>query len=72
MTMKPKPPKGPLQAARKGSREAEIGMYGHPLPHHKVHESKRRYARARDKARFKKEGGPFSLSGGIPREQLDE
>jgi hypothetical protein len=43
-----------LKAARKGSREAEIGMYNHPLPKHKVHQSKKQYNRKTVKARLKK------------------
>jgi hypothetical protein len=56
--MKTKPPKDPLKAARKGSREAEIGMYDHPLPKHKVHRSKKQYDRQTAKARLKK-GEPY-------------
>ncbi len=52
--MKLKPPKDPLKAARKGSREAEIGMFDHPLPKHKVHKSKKQYNRKSAKARLKK------------------
>jgi hypothetical protein len=58
--MKTKPPKDPLKAARKGSREAEIGMYDHPLPKHKVHRSKKQYDRQTAKARLKK-GEPLFL-----------
>jgi hypothetical protein len=50
--MKPKPPKDPLKAARKGSREAEIEMHGHPLPKHKMHKSKKQYDRKDTKARL--------------------
>lgn len=57
--MKTKHPKDALRAARKGSRDAEIGMYGHPIAHHKVHRSKKQYDRKRDKARPGKEDGPF-------------
>ncbi len=52
--MKQKPPKDPLKAARKGSREAEIGMFDHPLPKHKVHKSKKQYNRKTVKACLKK------------------
>lgn len=52
--MKPKPPKNPLKAARKGNREAEIAMYGQPLPKHKAHKSKRQYNRKIEKAHLKK------------------
>ena len=51
----------PLKAARKGSREAEIGMYGHPIVHHRVHKSKKQYDRKIAKARLKKEGEPLFL-----------
>jgi hypothetical protein len=57
--MKPKPPKDPLKAARKGSREAEIGMYDHPLPKHKVHRSKKQYSRKKAKARLNYDGELF-------------
>jgi len=57
----PKDPlRGALKAARRGSRDAEIGLYDHPLPHHKVHRSKRRYDRKSEKARLKR-GEPFLL-----------
>ncbi len=59
--MKPKPPKDPLKAARKGSREAEIGMFDHPLPKHKVHKSKKQYNRKTVKAHLKK-GEPLFWS----------
>jgi hypothetical protein len=52
--MKRTQPKDPLAAARKGSREAEIGMYDHPLPKHKVHRSKKQYDRQTAKARLNK------------------
>lgn len=39
-----------IKANRKGSREAEIEMYGKPLPKHKVHQSKKVYDRKRMKA----------------------
>jgi hypothetical protein len=53
--MKPKSLNDPLKAARRGSREAEIGMYDHPLPKHKVHKSKKHYNRKTVKARLKKD-----------------
>ncbi len=59
--MKQRPPKDPLKAARKGSREAEIGMYDHPLPKHKVHKSKRQYSRKNTKVRLNNEGEPLFL-----------
>ncbi len=60
--MKPKSPKDPLKAARKGSREAEIGMFDHPLPKHKVHKSKKQYSRKTVKACLKKGEPLFSYS----------
>ena len=51
--MKRESPKNSLKASRKGSREAEIAMYGHPIPHHKVHQSKKTYSRAKMKAGLK-------------------
>ncbi|MCD8101556.1 MAG: hypothetical protein LUE26_03120 [Alistipes sp.] len=39
-----------LKASRRGSREAEIELYGKPLPRKKVHASKKKYDRKRDKA----------------------
>ncbi len=60
--MKPKPPKDPLKAARKGSREAEIGMFDHPLPKHKVHKSKKQYNRKTVKARLNNIGELSFLS----------
>jgi hypothetical protein len=62
--MKPKKqPNDPLKAARKGSREAEIGMYDHPLPKHIVHQSKKNYNRKTVKARLKK--GEFCFFGDL-------
>lgn len=57
--MKPKRADDALLAARRGSRDAEIAMYGHPIPHHRVHKSKKQYDRKNAKARLKKWGGPF-------------
>lgn len=67
--MKPKPPKNPLKAARKGSRDAEIAMYGHPLPPNKVHKSKRQYDRKNAKTRLKK-GGPGIFNTTTPHATL--
>ena len=39
-----------IKAARRGSREAEIEMYGRPLPHRKVHQSRKSYNRKKEKA----------------------
>lgn len=39
-----------VKAARKGSREAEIELYGHPLNHRRVVKSKKVYDRKRSKA----------------------
>lgn len=38
-----------VKAARRMSREEEIRLHGKPLPKCKVHESKVRYKRSRDK-----------------------
>jgi hypothetical protein len=58
--MKSKSPKDPLKAARKGSREAEIGMYDHPIAHHRVHQSKKTYNRAKVKAGRSKDDRLFN------------
>jgi len=34
-----------IKATRKGSRDAEIEMYGHPLNHTKVFRNKKKYTR---------------------------
>jgi len=34
-----------IKASRKGSREAEIEMYGHPIHHERVFVSKKKYNR---------------------------
>lgn len=34
-----------IKAARKGSREAEIELYGHPIPQHKIFKNKKKYDR---------------------------
>ena len=39
-----------LKANRRGSREAEIELYGRPLTHRKVHKSKKIYDRKKSKA----------------------
>lgn len=39
-----------IRANRKASREAEIEMYGHPVCHKRVHESKKVYNRRKIKA----------------------
>ena len=49
-----------VKANRKGSRDAEIEMYGRPLTHRKVHRSKKTYDRKTEKAALKKL--PFLLS----------
>lgn len=36
-----------IKANRKASREAEIEMYGHPICHKRVHQSKKVYNRAK-------------------------
>ncbi|NDV83671.1 hypothetical protein [Bacteroides sp. 51] len=57
-----------IKAARKGSREAEIELYGHPLNHHKIVKSKKVYDRKKNKADDKDlpyffAGGDVSLRG---------
>jgi hypothetical protein len=59
-TMKPNKLTTQVKAARRGSRQAEIDLYGHPLPHHKVHTSKKTYSRAKAKAGLKKDR-PFDF-----------
>lgn len=39
-----------IKANRRASREAEIEVFGHPLPIHKVHKSKKIYTRKNKKA----------------------
>ena len=41
-----------IKANRKASREAEIEMYGHPICHKRVHQSKKVYNRKKIKATF--------------------
>lgn len=53
-----------VKAARKGSREAEIELYGHPLNHHKVVKSKKAYNRKKNKADDK--DLPYFLGGRWP------
>ncbi|WP_242358093.1 hypothetical protein [Bacteroides acidifaciens] len=43
-----------IKANRKASREAEIEMYGHPIYHTRVHQSKKVYNRKKIKATDKK------------------
>lgn len=43
-----------VKANRKASREAEIEMYGHPICHKRVHQSKKVYNRRKIKAADKK------------------
>lgn len=40
-----------IKANRRGSREAEIELYGHPITYTKVVENKKKYRRSRDKFR---------------------
>jgi hypothetical protein len=61
--MKRKPPEDPLKASRKGSREAEIGMFGHPVARHRVHKSQKQYDRKTAKARLKKASLGFCRMG---------
>ena len=44
-----------IKANRKASREAEIEMYGHPICHKRVHQSKKVYNRKKRKADLNKE-----------------
>lgn len=39
-----------IKAARRGSREAEIELHGHPINHRKVVKSKKVYDRKKSKA----------------------
>lgn len=48
--MKRKQTQDYVKASRKGSREAEIALHGHPVPQHKVHRSEKTYNRAKAKA----------------------
>ena len=50
-----------IKAARKGSREAEIEMYGKPLNHNRVVKSKKQYDRKRVKANDKRHSPYFFL-----------
>jgi len=43
-----------IKANRKAGREAEIEMYGHPICHQRVHQSKKVYNRRKIKAADKK------------------
>ena len=43
-----------IKANRKASREAEIEMYGHPICHKRVHQSKKVYNRRKIKAADKR------------------
>jgi hypothetical protein len=42
-----------LKASRRGSREAEIEMYGHPVSYHRIITSKKVYNRKKMKAEDK-------------------
>lgn len=53
-----------IKANRKASREAEIEMYGHPICHKRVHQSKKVYNRKKIKAADKKL--PYFFSYGFP------
>lgn len=44
-----------LKASRKGSREAEIELYGRPLPRFRVHVSRKTYNRKKAKAGLKED-----------------
>ena len=50
-----------IKASRKGSREAEIEMYGHPVNHHRVWVSKKVYNRSRMKRLSRNDNGDSLL-----------
>lgn len=54
-----------IKANRKASREAEIEMYGHPICHKRVHQSKKVYNRKKIKAANKELPYFLSFSKGI-------
>ena len=39
-----------IKASRKGSREAEIELFGHPVSYQRIHKSKKTYDRKKIKA----------------------
>ena len=51
-----------IKAARRGSREAEIEMYGKPLNHRRVVKSKKQYDRKKIRANDRKRHSPDFLS----------
>lgn len=51
--MKQKKDNDYLKAARRGSREAELELYGRPVPRSRVHKSRKIYNRKRVKAGLK-------------------
>ncbi len=57
-----------LKAARKGSREAEIELHGHPVNRRKVHKSKKIYDRKKIKAGLKPLPYLFSASAALHAE----
>lgn len=50
-----------VKANRKGSREAEIEMYGHPVNHHRVWVSKKVYNRSQMKRLSRNDAGDSLL-----------
>ena len=48
-----------VKAARRGSREAEIELYGKPLNHRRVEKSKKQYDRKKTKANDKRHSPCF-------------
>lgn len=50
-----------VKANRKGSREAEIEMYGHPVNHHRVWVSKKVYNRSQMKRLSRSDPGDSLL-----------
>lgn len=57
-----------VKAARRGSREAEIEIYGRPLGRTKVHKSKKIYSRKGGKAALRKLPSDFYGRCGKKRE----
>jgi len=55
-----------VKANRKGSREAEIENYGHPINYNRVQVSKKVYNRKRNKADLRQGDLPYSFNVPIP------
>ena len=54
-----------VKANRKASREAEIEMYGHPICHQRVHQSKKVYNRRKIKDSRQKAALFFCLQNSV-------